>query len=268
MQITRLGWAGLELEHDGALATLDLLRSTASMEQFMGTPHTALPAPSRSGAAALALVTHLHEDHADADAIADALAPDGVLLRPAAAQGAFLEVAATKNAEDRLAELGVAQRVVAPWETVEVGPFRATAIPAADGFGDPQVSWVVEAGGVRILHAGDTLFHGWWWLARMRLGPIDCAFLPVNAPLVDLPHRQPPSPLPAVMDGAQAAAAAHLLQAALAVPIHYDAIENPPIYAQADDPAGAFTRACAELGVPSRVVAIGDRVPLGAEAPA
>ena len=193
MKITRLGWAGLELEAAGQLAVIDLLQDAAPMAQFMGEPQTALPAPSRSGAAALALVTHLHQDHTDPAAIGAALAPDGVLLRPAADAGEFLETAATAVAEQSLAELGIAQQVVAPWETVEVGPFRATAIPAADGFGDPQISWVVEAEGTRILHAGDTLFHGWWWRARMRLGDLDYAFLPVNGPLVDLPHRQPGS---------------------------------------------------------------------------
>src|SRR5687767_15002061 len=134
MKITRLGWAGLELEAAGQLAVIDLLQDAAPMAQFMGTPHTPLPAPSRPGAALLALVTHLHQDHTDPAAIAAALAPDGVLLRPAPDEGEFLETAATAVVEKQLAELGVTQQVVAPWETVEAGPFRATAIPAADGF--------------------------------------------------------------------------------------------------------------------------------------
>jgi L-ascorbate metabolism protein UlaG (beta-lactamase superfamily) len=264
MNITRLGWAGLELEESGASAVVDLLQDPGIMVDFVGEPRTALPGPSRPGAAILALVTHLHADHADPDAIAAALAPGGVLLRPATDDGEYLEVAATKGAEKRLAELGVVQQIVAPWETVEVGPFRATAIPAADGFGDPQVSWVVEAGGTRILHAGDTLFHGWWWRARMRLGAIDVAFLPVNGPLVDLPHRQPPSPRPVVMGPAEAASAAFLLQAGLAIPIHYDALHRAPTYVQTEDPAGAFLREAAALGVAAHVVEPGARVDPGA----
>ena len=264
MKITRLGWAGLELEAAGQLAVIDLLQDAAPMEQFMGTPQTALPAPSRSGAAALALVTHLHQDHADPAAIAAALAPDGVLLRPAPDAGEFLETAATATVEQGLTELGVTQRVVAPWETVEAGPFRVTAIPAADGFGDPQVSWVVEAEGTRILHAGDTLFHGWWWRARMRLGDLDYAFLPVNGPLVDLPHRRPGSTRPAVMGPAEAAAAAHILQPGEAIPIHYDTIHNPPVYEQTPDPADAFLAAARELGVMARVVEPGELVTEGA----
>jgi L-ascorbate metabolism protein UlaG (beta-lactamase superfamily) len=268
MKITRLGWAGLELQAAGETAVLDLLVDASPMERFMGKPHTPLPAPSRAGAAALARVTHLHQDHTDADAIAAALAPGGVLLRPAPDDGAFLELAAQQPAEERLAELGVAQRVVAPWETVEVGPFRATAVPAVDGFGDVQVSWIVEAAGTRIYHAGDTLFHGWWWRARMRTGDIDYAFLPVNGPLVDLPHRQPGSPRNAVMSPAEAAAAALLLGAGEAIPIHYDTIDNPPIYQQTADPAEAFLREAAALGVRARVVQPGAVVSEGAAAPA
>jgi L-ascorbate metabolism protein UlaG (beta-lactamase superfamily) len=268
MKITRLGWAGLELEAAGEIAVIDLLQDTSPMADHMGAAHTALPGPSRPGAAVLALVTHLHQDHTDADAIAAALAPGGILLRPAREDGEFLEVAALLGAEKRLSELGVEQREVAVWETVEVGPFRATAVPAVDGFGDPQVSWIVEAQGTRIYHAGDTLFHGAWWRARMRTGDIDYAFLPGNGPQVDLPHRQPASPRNAVMSPAEAAAAAHILQAREAIPIHYDTVHNPPIYVQTDDPAGAFLREAAALGVTARVVEPGAVVTEGAPAAA
>lgn len=260
MKITRLGWAGLELESAGQLAVIDLLQDMGPMEPLLGRPHTPLPAPSRPGAAALALVTHLHQDHTDPAAIAAALAPDGVLLRPAPDEGELLEVAATAVAERQLAELGIAQRVVAPWEAVEVGPFRATAIPAVDGFGDPQVSWVVEAGATRILHGGDTLFHGWWWRARMRLGDLDYAFLPINAPVADLPHRQPGSSRGVVMTPEEAAAAAAVLEARETIPIHYGTIHHPPLFAEADDAVDRFLAAAGALGVAARVVAPGDVV--------
>ncbi|HWH93546.1 MAG TPA: MBL fold metallo-hydrolase [Baekduia sp.] len=269
MKITRLGWAGIELQaSSGETAVIDLLQNTDGMARFMGEPHTALPAPTRSGAAVLALVTHLHQDHADGDAIAAALAPGGVLLRPAPDAGEFLEIAGQQPAEERLRALELPQRHVAAWETVDVGPFRATAVPAVDGFGDPQVSWVVEADGTRIYHGGDTLYHGWWWRARMRTGDVDYAFLPANGPLVDLPHRRPGSPRNAVMSPAEAAAAAYVLGARVAIPIHYDTIHHPPIYVQADDPAGTFVREAEALGVTARVVAPGEVVTEDAPAPA
>jgi L-ascorbate metabolism protein UlaG (beta-lactamase superfamily) len=256
MKIQRLGWAGIELESaSGQTAVIDLIEDLGSMKKYVGEAREPLP-PARTGAA-LALVTHLHEDHFDARAVARVLAPDGVVLRPPHATGEFLEVAAVQQGEEALASA----RVVEPWQSVTVGPFTATALPAVDGFGDPQVSWIVEADGVRVFHGGDTLFHGYWWRIAMRHGPIDAAFLPVNGALCNWPHRQPPSPFGAVMDPAQAAAAAQLLQARVAVPIHYDAIHHPPIYVQVDDPAGAFERAAT---TPVQVVGPGAEVDLGA----
>jgi L-ascorbate metabolism protein UlaG (beta-lactamase superfamily) len=258
MNITRLGWAGVQLEADGELAVIDLLQNPGRMVDFVGELHTPMPAPTRTGAS-VALVTHLHQDHTDPDAIAEVLAEDGVLLRPAPADGHFLEIAGLLPAEKRLMELGIRQRFVAPWETVEVGAFKATA-PAVDGFGDPQVGWVVEADGTRVFHGGDTLFHGSWWKIRMRTGTIDYAFLPINGAVVSLPHRQPPSPFNAVLTPDEAAAAAQILEAGEAIAIHYDAIHHPPVYVQVDDPAAAFLRAAEERGVTARIVEPGAAV--------
>lgn len=258
MRIRCLGWAGLEIEASGTTAVIDLLEDASSMARFVGEPREPLLAPSEAGSASVALVTHLHADHADPVAIVRALAPGGELLRPAPASGEGLETAGLAVAEAGIAEHGIATRTVDPWQTVRVGALELTAVPAADGFGDPQLSWVIAAEGRRILHAGDTIFHGWWWLTKMRCGPFDAAFLPVNGPVVNLPHRQPPSPLPAAMDPAQAAAAAAILEPSMAVPIHYGTLHHAPTYVQVDDPAGAFEQASHQLGVHTRVMAPGD----------
>jgi len=261
MKITRLGWAGLQLDAAGETAIVDLFTTPGTLTDHVGEPHTALPAPTRPpGEAILALATHLHRDHTDPDAIAAALSPDGLLLRPARAEGEFLETAGVQPQEERLAELGIRQQIVAPWETVETGPFRVTAIPAVDGFGDPQVGWVIEAEGTRVLHHGDTLMHGSWWHVRMRLGAPDVAFLPTNGAVVRLPHRRPGSVVEAVMGPREAAAAAAILQPGLAVPIHYAAIHHPPVYVQTDDPGPAFVREARALGVEARIVAPGEVV--------
>jgi L-ascorbate metabolism protein UlaG (beta-lactamase superfamily) len=102
----------------------------------------------------------------------------------------------------------------------------------------------------------------------MRTGDIDYAFMPINGPLVSLPHRQPGSPRNAVMSPAEAASAAYVLGAREAIPIHYDTIHNPPTYAQADDPAGTFLREAQALGVTARVVEPGGIVAQGAITPA
>jgi L-ascorbate metabolism protein UlaG (beta-lactamase superfamily) len=242
MLIRKLGWAGIELEADGQRLVIDPLLGFGDLEQFVGPPLTELPPPA--GLADVALVTHLHRDHADPDALRGV----PVVLRPEANEGEFLEIAATTAQE------AIGGKVVAPWETIGAGAFTITAVPAVDGFGDPQVSWVVEADGKRILHCGDTLFHGSWWRIRMRCGPLDAAFLPVNGARCEFPHRTPASPFVADMDPEQAAAAAEILEVPIAVPIHYDTIHAPPVYAQVDDPAGCFAAAA---GARAKVMAIG-----------
>jgi L-ascorbate metabolism protein UlaG (beta-lactamase superfamily) len=256
MHIRRLGWAGLELEADGQIALVDLLQQTSWIEEFVGAPRTELPAPSQP--ADLALVTHLHADHADPASLKQALKPGAPVLRPAPATGEGLENAALDLAETGLAELET--RVVEPWETVEIGPFRISAIPAADGTGDPQVSWVVSAAGTTLIHCGDTLFHGWWWRAAMRFGPVDIAFLPVNGAVVDFPHRQPASGLPAAMTPRDAAAAARALGVREAIPIHYDTFHRPPLYDAPDGAAEAFVEAADAAGVSARIVEPGEVV--------
>lgn len=256
MHIRRLGWAGLELEADGQIALVDLLQETSWIEGFVGAPRTELPAPSRP--ADLALVTHLHADHADPASLKQALKPGAPVLRPAPATGEGLENAALELAETGLAELET--RVVEPWETVEIGPFRMSAIPAADGTGDPQVSWVVSAAGTTLIHCGDTLFHGWWWRAAMRFGPVDIAFLPVNGAVLDFPHRQPASGLPAAMTPRDAAAAARALDVREAIPIHYDTFHRPPLYDALGGAAEAFVEAADAAGVSARIVEPGEVV--------
>ncbi|MEV0090818.1 MBL fold metallo-hydrolase [Streptomyces sp. NPDC050738] len=260
MRIRRLGWAGIEIEAAGKRAVIDAVTEMPQLTTFMGPLRTELLPPS--GAVDLALVTHLHEDHTDAATVVAALAPDALLLRPAPAQGTARETIDTAAAEAGLAEHKVPTRIVEPWQSVGAGPFTATAVPAVDGLGAPQVSWVVEAEGRRILHCGDTLFHGHWWQIAQRLGPFDAVFLPVNGAVCTLPYLRPASPYPVDLDPAQAAAAAQLLGARLAVPIHYDTLHAIGVYEQVDDPAGTFTTACDKLGVPTRVLAPGDTLDL------
>src|SRR5256885_673325 len=82
----------------------------------------------------------------------------------------------------------------------EAGPFTVTAVPAVDGSGDPQVSWLIEVDGKRVLHLGDTMWHGWWWRISERYGPPDILLAPINGARLNLPHRQPASPLGAALD--------------------------------------------------------------------
>ncbi len=127
--------------------------------------------------------------------------------------GADVENLALAQANFELERVGLTRRAIAAGQRVEVGPFALTALPAVDGLGDPQISWLVEAGDRRVLHLGDTIFHGYWWRMARRHGPFDVVFAPINGAVVDFPHLQPPSPLAAAMEPEQAALAGELLGA-------------------------------------------------------
>ncbi|TXJ78985.1 MBL fold metallo-hydrolase [Streptomyces lavendulae] len=254
MRARRLGWAGLEIEAGGERLLIDYVRDISPL--FTGwKPGAHLATPS--GTASAALVTHLHRDHTDAAALAEVLTPGAPVLRPAPGPGDSVDNQTTLPAERELARHRLATEVVDVWSTRELGPFRATAVPAIDGLGDPQLNWVVEADGQRVLHGGDTMFHGYWWLIARRFGPFDAVFLPANGPVVDAPHLQPPSPLPAALDPRQAAVAAEILDARYAVPIHYEPEQPDKIagYVEVPDPANELRT---HAGRRARVLAVGE----------
>ncbi len=150
---------------------------------------------------------------------------------------------------------------LAPWERHEVGPFTITALPAVDGFGDPQVGWHVAGGGASLVHGGDTLLHGWWWSVVERLGAPDVALLPVNGAVISLPHRQPASTRPAVMTPEDAVVAARALRSTL-VPIHDVGIDAPPRYVPIADPTARAVVAAEAAGVPILVLGTGEELAL------
>jgi L-ascorbate metabolism protein UlaG (beta-lactamase superfamily) len=251
MELRYLGWAGVEITARGASLVIDCVCDSSpflSEHLSSGRPVAPLHAP-----AVAALVTHLHFDHTDVPAIESAVGPDGIVLRPPPLQGSEAEAVFTAEQERDLAASGLDARVVSEWEPHELGPFTVTAVPAVDGLGDPQVGWVVEADGARLFHGGDTLFHGSWWLIAGRLGPMDVAALPVNGAVVDAPHLQPPSRLPAAMGPRQAVQAAAILRAGVLLPTHYGA-HIPGVYVEDEDPIAHVEEIA--RGAAQRVVAL------------
>ena len=264
MRLTWLGWAGAELEAAGATVVVDPLEDAGAVfaalgEQAAATPRPKVVAPS-AGRAVAGLLTHLHRDHADAKALAAALAPGATVLEPLAAGGDALEEFALAQAEHELAAAGLDRRRVTTWESVKAGPFTLTALPACDGVGEPQVAWLIEAEGVRVLHLGDTMFHGYWWRMARRHGPFDVVLAPVNGAVVTFPHRRPASPLPVALDPAQAAIAAWILGARQAIPIHAEGYEIDGIYQPVADAAKRFAAAAAERDVPVRILDPGETI--------
>jgi L-ascorbate metabolism protein UlaG (beta-lactamase superfamily) len=263
MRVRWLGWAGVEIEAEGSAVVIDPLADPGATFAPLGEEagRATLPsvvAPEARSAAAAGLVSHLHRDHTDAGALAGALAADAVVHEPPWPGGADVENLGLAQANFELGRADLSRRAVAPWERVEAGPFALAALPAVDGLGDPQVSWLVEADGRRVLHLGDTIFHGYWWRMARRHGPFDVVLAPINGAVVDFPHLQPPSPLAAAMEPEQAALAGELLGAGTVVPMHYGGFGIEPWYRPVPDEAERFSAAAAGRAYEARVLEPGE----------
>jgi L-ascorbate metabolism protein UlaG (beta-lactamase superfamily) len=266
MNVRWLGWAGVEIESDGERVVVDPLAEPAATFAPLGEEARAAPLPevvaANGGTAVAGAVTHLHRDHADAGALAAALAPGAPVYEPRWAGGEDVENLALVQADAELRAAGLERRQVSEWEQHEAGPFTLTALPAVDGTGDPQVAWLVEAGGRRVLHLGDTLFHGYWWRMAQRHGPFDVVLVPINGAVLRFPHRRPASPLPAAMDPEQAALAGELLGARTVVPMHYGGYDIEPWYRPLADAAERFAVAARDRPFEARRLEPGESLDL------
>lgn len=224
LRIQRLAWAGIRLQLPQATLFIDPLANPQEWGAALKDP--LIPVGDSVGDAAV-LITHAHGDHFDAKAVAEALSRGGVLAHPLGTHPLPLPPKARV-------------RPSAPWEPQLIGDFTATPVPASDGYGDPQVSWVVSAGGRRIFHGGDTLWHGHWWRIGRQFGPFDAAFLPVNG--ARFGWRKPVSGQPGVLTPEQAVAAATILGAKRLVPIHYG-VSGMEEYVEVEDPIGQLQKA-------------------------
>jgi len=262
MRVRWLGWAGIEIEADGAAVVIDPLADPGATFAALGEEAGRVELPAvvapETRRALAGLVSHLHRDHTDAGALAGALSEDATVHEPAWPGGSDTENVALAQANSELDRAGLRRRTAETWERLEIGPFVLTALPAVDGLGDPQVSWLVEAEGQRVLHLGDTTYHGYWWRMARRHGPFDVVFAPINGAVIDFPHLQPPSPLAAAMEPEQAAVAGEALTAGTLVPMHYDGFEVDPWYLPVPEASARFRAAAARRSYDARVLEPGE----------
>ena len=238
LRVQRLAWAGIRLQLPQAALFIDPLVSPDAWGAALKDP--LIPVGDAVGDAYV-LITHAHPDHFDVKAAADALGRGGTLVHPA-------------GTNPLPVPQGARARPSALWEPQLLGDFTATAVPASDGYGDLQVSWVVSAGGRRIFHGGDTLWHGHWWRIGRQFGPFDAAFLPVNG--ARFGWRKPVSGQPGVLTPEQAVAAATILGARRLVPIHYG-ISGMAEYVEVEDPIGRLRKAVHEKSMQIQPMAPG-----------
>ncbi|MFI2238819.1 hypothetical protein [Streptomyces chrestomyceticus] len=77
-------------------------------------------------------------------------------------------------------------------------------------------------------------------------------------PIFPSGHLQPPSPFHAAMLPEEAAVAAHILGARIAVPMHYGTLNKPPVYVETPRAVERFERRARELGITPLVVPYGE----------
>ncbi|TYP74486.1 MBL fold metallo-hydrolase [Paenibacillus methanolicus] len=219
MKVTKLPWAGIKVEMDETHLVIDPLYHFPSK---FGQSHEPLFPLSDFGGVEAVLITHHHPDHFDPEAIARFYGEDIPVYLPSES---LRHIHPSSLKQLHGVELG---------QSLKLGSVEIIAAFSMDGFGDPQVSWIVRGNGQQLIHCGDTLWHGHWWNIKNAYGPFDVACLPVNAAIVEF-RGDPPSGQPISLSPEQAVSAAKVLGAKMVIPIHYKAIDYPPIYRQTPD---------------------------------
>jgi L-ascorbate metabolism protein UlaG (beta-lactamase superfamily) len=237
--LTWLGQAGFLIDADGARLLVD---------PFFGEHEKRLvpPPPIDVYGARIdrVLVTHEHLDHLDPES-----------LRGVAARSPEVTVIAPEPLRDMVE--GLPFEGVRPGDRLDLpggGAVRVVpaihAVHATDGYsegGDPPrfVGYVVEAGGVSIYHAGDTLADE-RVLAGLDGVPVDVALLPVNGRDF-FRERQD---LVGNMDPRDAVGLAAHCGASILVPMHWDLFEGNT------ERAGAAADVVADFGAPLHVMTL------------
>ena len=216
-----LGQAGFVVRAGETVALLDPFLSP-----YRGRAYESALTPAEATGIDLVLVTHEHVDHFDAEA-----APTIAAASPGAA---FVVPAPIV---DMVTEVGVPpDRVVGvqPGDRLDLAGVAIRPVPArhgitmddAYGFGEELsgglvrfLGYVVDAGGVRLYHAGDTIHYAGMEtrLADMR---IDLAMLPINGRDPERESRN----VVGNLNEREAAWLAREIRADLLVPMHYDLV--------------------------------------------
>jgi len=228
VSIERLTWAGVKMVSEDTTVFIDAIGT----DIWGGNAPEGLVPVTADTRRRYALITHSHNDHFDVETLKEVLGDRGYVICHA-------------SIATHIASRGLRVIPVETYVPLERGGFVFTAVPAADGFGAEQVSWIITLDDRRYLHAGDTLWHGGWSLIGKQYGPFEAVFLPING------ARLQSDPMPetaGVMNPSQAVDAAVLLRAGKLVPIHYG-LNDPPYYQEVTDPLRTVQEEAARRGL-------------------
>ena len=184
-------------------------------------------APREVGGLDAVLCTHEHWDHFDAEALPELAeaSPEAVFVVPEPIVDAVVELGIDTGRvlgaqPERSIELdGVAIHPVPACHGVEAGDAYTFGRELSNGL-VRYLGYVVELGGVRVYHAGDTIpFDG--LEEQLRELAIDVALLPINGRDAEREAQG----IVGNMDAREAAYVAEAAGADAVIPIHYDMFE-------------------------------------------
>jgi L-ascorbate 6-phosphate lactonase len=214
-----LGQSGYAIKSASALVYVDLYLSEHLTTKYAGTakPHDRITsAPLRGGDisnATLVLASHKHSDHLDPGTLPDLFA---------ASSNARLLLPAT--IVDHAVSLGLSRERLIPTRGDETHAFEGFTLhtlpsshPNLDydpAQGYPFVGFLLDFGGIRLYHSGDTVVYD-GLAERLRAFQPHIAFLPING-------RAGGAGTPPNMNAAEALALAKSIGSPLIIPHHYD----------------------------------------------
>lgn len=249
-----LGQSGFLFKCNGDYVIIDPYLSDSLTSKYEGsrTPHVRMTErcldPWKLGFVDLAITTHGHTDHFDAETLrAIAAAPNRTnplsLILPAAirARGeALLEGSSAK-----LIPVDAGHSVAPAGITV-------SALPAAHPTLDQDVAgrhlflgYVLKLGRWTVYHSGDTVWHE-GVVARAVAAKPDIALLPING-------HAPERGVAGNLDAAEAAAFAKEMGVTMAIPHHFE------MFRFNTAPPDAFAVACRQSRVPCTILRCGER---------
>ena len=215
LTIERLTWAGIKMVAGDTTVFID----TVGTDIWDGKAPDGLVPVEADTSRRYALITHAHNDHFDVETLKRVLGERGYVI-------------VHEDIATYVASRGLQVIPAATYQPVQRGGFIFTPVPASDGFGAEQVSWIVTRGDRRYLHAGDTLWHGKWREIGAQYGPFEAVFLPINGARL---QSDPMPETPGTMTPTQAVDAALFLKADRLIPIHYG-LNDPPYYIETANP--------------------------------
>lgn len=244
-----LGQSGFLMAYQGNTWLFDPYLSDSLTAKYAGTdkPHIRMTArcvaPASLDMVNVVSSSHRHTDHLDAETLIPILEsnPQVSLVVP---------TANLTFSADRLGRPAHRFTPIDAGETLPIGRFRVTAVPAAhedleaEGSHFPCLGYVVQAGKLRVYHSGDTVWYPTMveWLAPLG---VDVAILPING-------RKPERRVAGNLWGDEAARLARSIGARCVIPCHYE------MFTFNTESPERFVAACRELQQPYHILRCGE----------